>query len=54
MKEVMDSNGRIILKGMSAAIGICHGPVIKVCPHTTTGGFATLQFCTLKQNEILL
>ncbi|KAK9833496.1 hypothetical protein WJX84_004300 [Apatococcus fuscideae] len=28
---------KTVLKGMSAAVGICHGPVIKVCPHSTTG-----------------
>ena len=37
MKEVKDVEGQTILKGMSAAVGICHGPVIKVCPHSTTG-----------------
>ena len=37
LKEVKDPNGVVVLKGMSAAVGICHGPVIKVCPHSTTG-----------------
>ena len=37
MKEVKDADGHTVLKGMSAAVGICHGPVIKVCPHSTTG-----------------
>lgn len=37
MKEVKDADGQTVLKGMSAAVGICHGPVIKVCPHSTTG-----------------
>ena len=45
LKEVTDSNGQTILKGMSAAIGICHGPIIKVCPHTTTGGRVQPQIC---------
>ena len=51
MKEVIDSNGQVILKGMSAAIGICHGPVIKVCPHTTTGECAQLCRCPLDQTQ---
>lgn len=37
MKEIKDADGQIMLRGMSAAVGICHGPVIKVCPHSTTG-----------------
>ena len=37
MKEIKDAAGQTMLRGMSAAVGICHGPVVKVCPHSTTG-----------------
>ena len=37
LKEVRDAKGTPVLKGMSAAVGICHGPVMKACPHPTTG-----------------
>ena len=47
MKEVKDADGQTVLKGMSAAVGICHGPVIKVCPHSTTGDLKANDDCFL-------
>ena len=34
---VLDSKGDILLAGVSAAIGMVHGPIVNVCPHKSTG-----------------
>ena len=34
---VLDSKGDILLAGISAAIGMVHGPIVNVCPHKSTG-----------------
>ena len=34
---VLDSKGDILLAGISAAIGMVHGPVVSICPHKSTG-----------------
>ncbi|KAK9864492.1 hypothetical protein WJX84_005112 [Apatococcus fuscideae] len=36
-KIVLDSKGDVLLAGISAAIGMVHGPMVTVCPHKSTG-----------------
>ena len=36
---VLDSKGDILLAGISAAIGMVHGPVVSICPHKSTGEY---------------
>jgi len=29
--------GQLLFRGLSAKVGIFHGPIVKLCPHSTTG-----------------
>ena len=39
--------GQLLFRGLSAKVGIFHGPIVKLCPHSTTGlWFVSLLFAT--------
>ena len=29
--------GQLLFRGLAAKVGIFHGPIVKLCPHSTTG-----------------
>ena len=42
-KEQHDSaTGQVLLRGLSAKIGISNGPITRLCPHAVTGTLAQL------------
>jgi len=46
--------GQLLFRGLSARVGIFHGPIVKLCPHSTTGMRHTVllayhQPCCLQQ-----
>lgn len=36
-REVRGSSNQVLMRGMPAAIGMLHGPVVSIVPHATTG-----------------
>ena len=37
--------GQLLFRGLSAKVGIFHGPIVKLCPHSTTGLAITALSC---------
>jgi len=45
--------GQLLFRGLSARVGIFHGPIVKLCPHSTTGLLHTLSLPIISHSCLL-